>query len=224
MRESGSSSMQRRSFLSGVGAGITIGAIAGPAAPAALSQSADNPRWQPARHVQDDWLEKIPGQHRLVFDTTEPNGLSSALLYASNFYQANQADYSLQNSDLAVVIITRHLSTPFGYNEAIWAKYGEQLSNFVDRNKEPSKTNTYTRQLNGVINRGTRVAVCRMASIAIAGSIARALGSTQDEILKEIAANLLPNTQLVLQALSPSTGLRSGDTLWFMQSDIEERR
>jgi intracellular sulfur oxidation DsrE/DsrF family protein len=197
MREIGSSSMQRRAFLSAASAGITIGAIAGPAEPAALSQSADNPRWQPARHTQDDWLEKIPGQHRLVFDTTEPNGLSSALLYASNFYQANQADYGLQNSDLAVVIVTRHLSTPFGYNETIWAKYGEQLSNFVDRNKEPSKTNTYARQLNGVINRGTRVAVCRMASTAIAGSIARAVGTSQDEILKEIADNLLPNAQLV---------------------------
>ena len=199
MRASGSSSMQRRFFLSAAGAGITIGAIAGAAEPSALalSQSADNPRWQPARHAQDDWLEKIPGQHRLVFDTTEPNGLNSALLYASNFYQANQADYGLQNSDLAVVVITRHLSTPFGYNEAIWAKYGEHLSNFVDRNKEPSKTNTYARQLNGVINRGTRVAVCRMASTAIAGSIARVVGSTQEEILKEIAANLLPNAQLV---------------------------
>src|SRR5215469_13028698 len=113
MRESGSSSMQRRSFLSAAaGAGVTIGAMTGPAVPSALSQSADNPRWQPARHAQDDWLEKIPGQHRLVFDTTGPNGLSSALLYGSNFYQANQADYGLQNSDLAVVIITRHLSTP----------------------------------------------------------------------------------------------------------------
>jgi hypothetical protein len=25
--------------------------------------------WRPARHAQDDWYDKIPGQHRFVFDT-----------------------------------------------------------------------------------------------------------------------------------------------------------
>jgi len=189
--------MARRSFLSRFGSGITVlGALAAPAVPAAFAQS-DTGRWQPARHAQDDWLEKIPGQHRLVFDTTEPNGLNSALLFTTNFYQANRADYGLQDSDLAVVIITRHFSTPFAYNDSIWSKYGVQISNFIDANKEPSKTNTYARQLNGVAGRGAHIAVCQMATSAIAGSIARAVNSTQDEILKEIAANLLPNSHLV---------------------------
>ena len=34
-------------------------------------RAAEVTRWQPERHTQDDWLDQIPGKHRLVFDTTE---------------------------------------------------------------------------------------------------------------------------------------------------------
>jgi intracellular sulfur oxidation DsrE/DsrF family protein len=185
MEESGSP-MIRRSFLSSAALGV-----------AAFGQSVIPARWQPTRHAQDDWLDKIPGQHRLVFDTTEPGGMSSALLYATNFYTANQSDYGLQNSDLAVVIVARHVSTPFAYNEAIWTKYGVQLSSFIDKNKEPSKTNAYARQLNGAIGRGVQLAVCQMATRAIAGMIAGAVNAGADDVFKEISENLLPNSHLV---------------------------
>lgn len=199
MEKIGLQGLLRRSFLSKVGTGATMfGAMAATGlASVPQAQSGESGRWQAARHAQDDWLDKIPGQHRLVFDTTAPGGMSSAALYASNFYQANMSDYGLQNSDLAVVIIARHTSTPFAYNEAIWMKYGAQLSNFIDRTKEPSQTNAYARQLNGLVNRGVNLAVCQMATSAIAGIIARGAGVTQDEVVKEIAANLLPNSRLV---------------------------
>ena len=57
--------------------------------------------------------------------------MSSALTYATNYYSANNSGYGLQNADLAVVIIARHFSTPYAYNEAIWTKYGVQISDFV---------------------------------------------------------------------------------------------
>ena len=40
-------------------------------------------------------------------------------------------DYGLKDSDLAVILVARHLSTLFGYSDAIWAKYGKPIS---DRN------------------------------------------------------------------------------------------
>jgi intracellular sulfur oxidation DsrE/DsrF family protein len=170
---------------------------AGAAVRPAAAQSTENPKWQAARHAQDDWLDQIPGKHRLVFDTTEPNGLNSALLYATNYYLANQTSYGLQNADLAVVIITRHFSTPFAYNESIWAKYGTNIWSFIDKNKEPSKTNSYARQLNGAIARGAHLAVCQLATRALASMIAGAVNSSEDEIFKEISSNLLPNSHLV---------------------------
>ena len=189
----------RRSFLTQVGTGVTaFGAGAAITIPVATAQSVGGaPRFQATRHEQDDWLDKIPGQHRLVFDTTQPAGMGSALQYGGNYYSANQSSYGLQNADLAVVIIARHQSTPFAYNEAMWAKYGEPISNFIDRTKEPSKTNTYGRQLTTMIGRGAHLGVCQMATRAIAGSIARAVSANTDDIFNELAANLLPNSHLV---------------------------
>jgi hypothetical protein len=123
--------------------------------------------------------------------------MSSALTYATNYYSANQSAYGLQNADLAVVVIARHISTPFAYNDAIWAKYGDTLSNFVDRNKPPSKANSNLRQLTGLTGRGMHLAVCQLATRALAGMIARAANGAQDDIFNEISANLLPNSHLV---------------------------
>jgi intracellular sulfur oxidation DsrE/DsrF family protein len=122
--------------------------------------------------------------------------MSSALLYGSNFYTANQSDYGLQNSDLAVVIVARHFSTPFAYNDAIWSKYGEPISSFIEK-KDPVKTNTYARQLTGMTGRGMHLAVCQLATRFLAGSIARAVSAKQEDIYNEIAANLMPNSHLV---------------------------
>ena len=197
MSEKSSSPLPRRSFLTQVGTGAAIGAGAAITIPVATAQSVGSAPWQAARHEQDDWLDKIPGKHRMVFDTTQPAGMSSALIYATNYYNANQSSYGLQNADLAVVIIARHISTVFAYNEAMWAKYGDPISNFVDRTKDPSKTNTYGRQLTALTGRGTHLAVCQLATRAIAGSIARAVSSTADDIFNELSANLLPNSHLV---------------------------
>src|SRR5882757_6247246 len=108
---------ERRSFLTsfnvGVGA-LTVGSIA-----FAQDKPAPTTHFEPARHTKDDWLE-LPGKHRMVFDTTSLTGVGEAIFFANNFMRVNRSDYGLQNGDLAVVIIVRHNSTPFGYNDAMW--------------------------------------------------------------------------------------------------------
>jgi intracellular sulfur oxidation DsrE/DsrF family protein len=193
------SPLARRFFLTKVGAGMTIlgaAATAGTPEPA-KAQTTEVARWQPERHTQDDWFDQIPGKHRLVFDTTETTGMSSALTYATNYYSANNSGYGLQNADLAVVIIARHFSTPYAYNESMWTKYGVPISDFVQKGKEPSKTNPYGRQLTTLTGRGMHLAVCQLATRALAGSIARAVNSNADDIYNELAANLMPNAHLV---------------------------
>jgi intracellular sulfur oxidation DsrE/DsrF family protein len=181
-----------------------LGTAAAMVVPAsAEAQAVTESRFQPARHSQDDWLDQIPGQHRCVFDTTTPEGASSAALYASNFFTANQSGYNLQNADLAVVIVLRHNSTPFAYNDSIWAKYGapisQQAGNFIDpRTKAAPIINVYgTQQLEGLTRRGVHLAVCQMATRLFAGSIARASGGNTDAVYNELAANLLANSHLV---------------------------
>ena len=198
MSEKGSSpeALPRRSFLTQAAPGVAIGAGAAITIPVATAQSVGGTRWEPARHEQDNWMDKIPGKHRLVFDTTLPAGMASALQYGTNYYSANLSGYGVQNSELAVIIIARHSSTPYAFNEAMWTKYGEQFSNFVDRTKEPSKTNAYGRQLTAMTGRGAHLAVCQLVTRALAGTIARAFNSSQDEIYNELVANLMPNSHI----------------------------
>lgn len=122
------SSIERRSFLSrlGAGLGVLVASFMGYSSRAAATPG--KPPLPSGRHAQDDWFDEIPGQHRMVFDTTMPEGVGLALQFAKNYFAANQDAYGLHDSDLAVVIVMRHRSTAFAFNDAMWTKYGKQLS------------------------------------------------------------------------------------------------
>jgi len=202
------SRMARRLFLTGLGASVVGASAVG--YPTTVAHAAEDAPWRPARHPQDDWLDEIPGEHRFIFDTTSADGMASALRFADNYFTANRDAYGLKESDLAVVIVARHKSTPFAYGDAIWAKYGKQLSEqteFTDpKTKQPPTINVYattqagTRQagrMNGLIEKGVHFAVCQMSTESLAGTIARAHGAQPGRVMKEIAANLVGNARLV---------------------------
>jgi intracellular sulfur oxidation DsrE/DsrF family protein len=176
--------------------------------PGLLAQNTVAVTWRPARHKQDDWLDKLPGQHRVVFDTNTADGMGLALLFARNYYFASQQGYQLQNRDLAVVIVARHRSTAFAFNSAMWAKYGKQLSEhsmFVEPNtKEPPKVNFYNTEteqtpafIDWLVQRGAHFAVCQMSTQTIAYNIATATNSDQAKIVEELSANLVGNSHPV---------------------------
>jgi len=168
-------------------------------------------RWQAANHQQDDWLDRVPGGHRFVFDTTGAEGFGSALLYANNFFVASQSGYGLRDNDAAVVIVARHFSTPYAYNDAMWAKDGARMTALTGLNdpatKQPPRVNLFntTNQalssfgttIDSLIKRGVQFAVCQMATQFIAGQLAQAGGGTADAIYNEISANLVGNSHVV---------------------------
>ena len=206
------SSTERRSFFTRFNAGaaslaaLAIGGVA-------MAKPKEAPRWAPARHDKDDWLDQMPGKHRLLFDTITPDGLGDALAFATNFIIVNKADYGVESKDLAVVLVVRHRSTPFGYNDAIWAKYGAVLApitpiedpksklapavnvyNFEDyANLMPSRGAT----IDSLTRQGVRVAVCSMATRGIASVIAGKVGGSPEAINSELIANLVPNARMV---------------------------
>src|SRR5438477_12986226 len=99
MRTQSQSSPERRSFLSSLNAGVaSLAAIAIGGAAVAQAKPTATSHWEPARHEKDDWLDKPAVKHRLVFDTTTPDGFGEALVFASNFIRVNRSDYGLQNS------------------------------------------------------------------------------------------------------------------------------
>jgi intracellular sulfur oxidation DsrE/DsrF family protein len=179
----------------------------------AQGQSTGGTRWQPERHEKDDWLDKLPGKHRLIFDTTTPDGLGEALAYCNNFMRVNRSDYALKDNDLAVVVVVRASSTAFGYNDVIWAKYGTVISKrakFEDpKTKQAANSNLYNAAdygerlnnrgttLDSLSKQGVQLAVCSVATRGVAGAIAEAIGGNTDTINNELVANILGNARMV---------------------------
>ena len=87
--------MARRMFLSKAGAGVTgRGAVSETGASAALAQTSATAgsAWQPVHHAADDWLDEVPGTHRIFLDTVTPEGFSDAVLYANNYRTVGAAE------------------------------------------------------------------------------------------------------------------------------------
>jgi intracellular sulfur oxidation DsrE/DsrF family protein len=205
----------RRSFLAKAGAGAAAaGAVLGANSPLVGAQSAgDGARFQPARHAEDDWLDRIPGKHRQVFDTINHTGLGLALFFSNNIYTGNKNGYNLEQGDVAVVIVVRHHSTGFAFNDAMWAKYGKSLAgriNFTDPKTHQAPTiNVFQatgygdgltnggRTLEAALKNGVHLAVCQLSTRANAGVIARDTGGKADDIYAELVANLVPNSHIV---------------------------
>ena len=199
----------RRSILSRLGIGVAaLGAGLG-----ASRAQAQATKFQPAQHPLDDWFDQIRGTHRFVIDSTTPEGGGGALAFANNFFEANKNGYNLDPPSLAVVVVLRHFSTPFGYKDAIWSKYSPQIFELIKFNDpktmQPAKTNLYNAAgyglaltnfgttIDSLVSRGVNFAVCDMATHFFAGYIADKTKTNADAVYRELAANLIPNARLV---------------------------
>ena len=193
-------SLPRRGFFSRVGAAAAAfgAAIAPTPAAADTSTQTTDSRWQPTRHTEDDWLEKIPGKHRLFFDTTTPETLGDGLQWAGNFFTGNKDGYGLEQNEVAIVICMRHEAAGWGFTDAMWNKYGASLapaSRSADAKVET--TNTRAAAIGRLVERGVHFAVCNLSTRRMAGAIARKTGGKQDDLYAELKANMIPNSRLV---------------------------
>jgi len=204
-----SRTLTRRSVISGGGAAVAAVAL-GTARPSAQSAAG---RFQPARHQQDAWLDAIAGKHRNFIDASTARGAAEAVLYANNLFEANKNGYTLNDSDVAVVICLRHFATPFAFTDAMWAKYGAPLSAMLEFSDPKTKQAPSTNLLNSgeyglampnlgntlpaVTKRGVQFAVCDMATHFLAAQLASATKGNADAIYKDLAANLIANSHMV---------------------------
>lgn len=182
----------RRSLLTGLGA---LAAAVGLSARPAQAQTAAG--FTPARHPEDEWMARMPGKHRVVLDVTSPEGLPDAIRFAGNLFAGNKTGYGVEEQDMAMVICVRHGATPYGYDAAIWSKYGKVL----DPKATPAATaNPYNSgdrtQLSALAKRGVQFMVCGTSSRGIAGRIAGPNGDA-DAVLKEMGGGLIPSARIV---------------------------
>ncbi|HZR23215.1 MAG TPA: hypothetical protein VFA59_06485 [Vicinamibacterales bacterium] len=190
--------MLRRMFLSRVPALAMASTAYG--VPQAKASAATN--WTAAKHDQDNWLDENTAKHRVVVDTYAPDRFADALLFSGNLFETNLAAYDVANKDMAVLLIVRHNTTPLGYNDAMWNKYGKQLAarmGWVDpKTKEVPTTNIYKNRFEGLAKEGLMLGVCQRTTQAYSGIIAREFDKKPDEVFKELAANLvLPTARIV---------------------------
>ena len=194
-----------------IGAGALIAGV-GLVASAASAQAADGGAWAPASEDKDAWMD-IPGtRHRMVYDTTSASAFSEALFFANNYYNANKSGYGLDPDALGVIIIARHMSTPYAYTDAAWAKYGAGFAKMMQLDDDQAKVATKGNPMlpakpdagmmagatvSELGAKGTRFAVCGLATQVIAGMVAKDAGQTADEAEAFLKANLVPGGVLV---------------------------
>ena len=200
----------RRSFLARLGAvaaAFGLGSakasaersLDGQEAPAKVDRA--DPRWQPARHPTDDWLDQLPGRHRFFFDMVSPQGVRQVQGYIRNYFDGHKTGYGLEGTDLGVVIVLRHRATQFAFNDSIWAKYGAALSEsdkFTDpKTGQAPVVNAFKTELEVQVKRGVHFAVCNMSTHRLARFIAQKIDGNEESIYKELTTNAIANAHFV---------------------------
>ncbi len=143
----------------------------------------------------------MPGKHRVCFDTWLAADFGEAVAFAGNYIRANKDAYGLDAHDLAIVIVVRHRTAAFAFNDAIWAKYGKTFSarqSFMDpKTGQAPTTNVYGDELGRLVKQGVQLAVCNMSTRAYSRMLAGDTGRTEDEVYKELTTNTLGNSHFV---------------------------
>ena len=197
--------MLRRAFLSRFPAAAALFGAA-PQKPAD-APSASN--FQPTRHTQDDWLEQLPGKHRVVFDTWTAAKFPDVLRFANNIFRGNKDGYQLSEKEVAIVIVARHGSAPFAFNDAMWAKYGKPFSDrmeFLDpKTNKPPVVNVHGAQLGTLVKQGVHLAVCNLTTRSVSQRLAELSGTNADDVYKELTTNTVGNAHFVAAGVLGAT-------------------
>ena len=189
----------RRSLVTGLSA--SLGAfVFGSKAAAQTTPGA----FQPARHAQDEWFDKMPGKHRVFIDVVSGTGAGEAVGFANNLYTTNKDAYGLEDADLAIIMCLRHSATVFAFTDVLWSKHGKAMADAAKytnpRATEPPTANPYTvaprDAFGALIKRGMQFAVCNTATRRFSRALAGPDGDAE-AMYKTMAANMIPSSRFV---------------------------
>jgi hypothetical protein len=192
----------RRGFLGSIAAGAGALLVGGWSTASAEVAALTEP---PA--LGDEWIAKITGKYRQVFDCVSANeGFGAA--FPLNFINSTKDALKLANTkDITPVCVFRHFAMPLMESDAVWAKYkvGELL------NVKDPKTNAFaTRNIfrdniplypgvtyeKLITEHGTILVACNLALTVVSGMQAPKAGVTPEQAKKDWTAGLLPGVAL----------------------------
>jgi len=198
----------RRNLLTGFGLAAAGAAVSMTTAAAAQDDSASE---DIRRYPLDAWLDRPEVHHRVFIDSSRPLGAIEGLQYANNMLSAHVRAYDGEESDFAIAVCFRRFSTPLGWADEVWQKYGKILDRvlqypdpvtneaftanpaMMDRTDLQNRGNT----IQSLGKRGVRFAVCDAATRTISGILARSTGGEAGDIYEELIASLIPNARFV---------------------------
>jgi hypothetical protein len=202
----------RRSLMAGMGIALAGSLLANATTAQAQTGKRREARFEPARHKLDAWFDELPGHHRVFIDSASADGGAYTLGYAFNLRNASTAAYAGEPADLAIVICFRHFSTPFGYGDALWAKYGQYFNEVmkypdpvtgaapkINLMNSPAHKDLGNRgeTIDAQIAKGTQFAICNSATQGLAGMIAGRTGGKANEVHQELVAGAIKNSRFV---------------------------
>ncbi len=205
------STTPRRSFLARV---ATSAAIVG-AAPALAaigcsptSASTSTPATPHTGDELDTWFAEMKAPYKVLYDCVQASGGPDGIMFARNFMKFSGDKLGTKDADMNVVVSFRHFATPYGYTDAMWAKYpqfAELLKVQDPTTKKPAARNIPLHDdvegeaganLPALAARGVHFTVCGAATEFIAKILAGKTGDPK-AIEAELAANLIPNARMV---------------------------
>ena len=156
---------------------------------------------QPPTHPADAWLDELKGQHKNIYDCLSIEHGPDGWAFARNFLTANTGPiYNLTDADVNVIVCVRHLSSVYGFNDAMWAKYKLGASQKVNDGDVPATRNPQSNTANTLAKRGVIVAICGMATSRIARMVAGDAGMSAADVEADLRANLVTPTARVVAA------------------------
>lgn len=193
----------RRSFLSRLAAGVSAFGVA-------VSGTSAFPSVAAAATLDDDmdrWFGSMTGAYKSLYDCAGPNSAPDGVMFARNLIKFSADKLGTKDAQNSVVVCFRHLATPFGYTDAMWAKY-PQMAVMLKAN-DPKTNKPATRNwllhdliedepganIPGITAHGAQFAVCGAATEFVAKLLAGKTGNAK-AIEAELGANLIPKARM----------------------------
>jgi len=161
----------------------------------------------------DAWFNKVKGKHRIVFDATEPKEIFT-FAWPRVFLMTNDKTGTMA-ADCGVVVVLRHNSIAYAFEDRIWSTYGMgEVFNIDDpATKARSTRNPFWKPkpgdykvpgignvaigINELMESGVMFCVCDAASTVYSAVVAEKMGKDAAIVKKDWYAGLLPGVQVV---------------------------
>jgi intracellular sulfur oxidation DsrE/DsrF family protein len=158
----------------------------------------------------DEWLDRLKGSHRELFDAPAPYG-GVPLVHMMNYYDTYKNAYGAKDSDVNGILTFYGSTTFYGLNDAMWSKY--RLGEFLETNdpttSKPATSNPWRvapvalgmtlpqASIESLQKRGGTFILCNNALTLFSGMLAQARGLSSDAVYADLKANILPGVTLV---------------------------